>query len=83
MKATELRVKRKFHKIKGLVDEIKYVIFGKVIWTENIPIEKEEIPDYKYNAELKEITGYVKWRQDNHLMRLSNEELERLINTRF
>lgn len=74
----------KFSQEFGKINQVTYYFLGVKFWTENYLIEIEPIKEEpKYSYDIKEMTGYMEWRQKMHLMRLEDEEFMQIINTRF
>lgn len=62
----------------GRIEEITFYLFGVKFWTENhiAPIEDDE--QVRRNFDLEEMTGYEDWRRRMNLMRLTDEQFNRI-----
>lgn len=70
----------------GLVEQTKFYLLGKrglYFMTVNNSVELDvQKPTAQERIDLEEITGYAKWRAEMKLMRLTDEEMDLLINQR-
>lgn len=70
----------------GLVEQTKFYLFGKrglcfMTVNNSVEVEAQKLTAQK-KIDLEEITGYAKWRAEMKLMRLTDEEMDLLINQR-
>lgn len=83
----KMKVERVRLKEYGFAYQTTFYLFGRRGLGVVIGYDPIEAPAQQaeriYNADLEDMTGYNEWRAENKLMRLSDEEFDLIMNTRF
>lgn len=83
MKALTTTSRKVYHSEFGWLKQIKFFLFGFHFLTENHPIQ-EQIEEAIGNVyDLEDMAVYIEWRKKMKLMRLSNQEYEKVLTTKF